>query len=257
MSRYKKSLYKRGLSKYRKVKRRGKKFVGVLVFILTLLYGCFPNQIQQYAPWLPDLLGTEISFELDDLPEYDGKPYVVINNNIPGFTSEEITTEAYEKYSFQDLLGRCGSASACIGKELMPTEERESISEVIPSGWQSKTYDFVDQEYLYNRCHLIGFQLTGENANEKNLITGTRYMNVDGMLPFENEVAQYIYRTGNHVMYRVTPVFEGANLVASGVQMEAYSVEDRGLGVCFHVFVYNVQPGVEINYLTGESHLLQ
>lgn len=176
-----------------------------------------------------------------------------IDQNEPSFTKEEITEDAYEYYGELDELGRCTVAEACIGKELMPTEERGSIGHVKPSGWQTVKYDFVDGKYLYNRCHLIGFQLTGENDNEKNLITGTRYMNVEGMLDFENMVADYIDETGNHVMYRVTPVFEGENLLASGVEMEAYSVEDEGEGISFHVFCYNVQPGVEIDYETGYS----
>ncbi len=181
--------------------------------------------------------------------------YTVLNNNVPQFAEDEITTVAFEDYSELDELGRCGVAFACIGEEIMPTEERESIGQIKPSGWQIAKYDIVDGKYLYNRCHLIGFQLSGENANEKNLITGTRYMNVDGMLPFENMVADYVKETKNHVMYRVTPVFEGDNLLAKGVQMEALSVEDDGAGVSFNVFVNNIQPGVEINYLDGASKL--
>lgn len=181
--------------------------------------------------------------------------YGIINNNIPDFSDRELTDQAYEYYSELDHLGRCGYTMACIGKELMPTEDRQSIGQIKPTGWRISKYDFVDGKYLYNRCHLIGFQLTGENANEKNLITGTRYMNVDGMLPFENMVADYIRETGNHVLYRVTPVFKGDNLVASGVRMEAKSVEDHGAGILFHVYVYNKQPGVEIDYATGENWL--
>lgn len=191
---------------------------------------------------------------VEDVPEYTGQPYVEINDNEPSFTEEEMTTESYEEYSPLDELGRCQTAEACIGEDLMPTEKRESISSVKPTGWINKPYDVVDGGYLYNRCHLIGFQLTGENANEENLITGTRYMNVDGMLPFEDEVADYIHETDNHVMYRVTPVFEGDDLVASGVQMEAKSVEDDGAGVTFNVYVYNVQPYIVINYETGDSY---
>ncbi len=191
--------------------------------------------------------------DLSALPDYNGSPYVIINNNVPYFKDEELTTEPFETYHSLDILGRCGPAYACVGRELMPTDKRESISEVKPSGWHSAKYDFIDQEFLYNRCHLIGFQLTGENANEENLITGTRYLNVEGMLPFENKVAEYIRKTGNHVLYRVTPIFEGGNLLASGVLMEAQSVEDNGYGVMFNVYIYNVQPGVEIDYGTGES----
>lgn len=195
--------------------------------------------------------GDEADATTTEIPEYSGEPYSIINNNIPFFT--ETTTECFEEYPELDSLGRCGAAYACVGIDKMPTEERESISEVKPSGWHNKPYDFVDGGYVYNRCHLIGFQLTGENANERNLVTGTRYMNVKGMLPFENEVADYIASTGNHVMYRVTPVFEGDNLVCSGVLMEAYSVEDDGAGVQFCVFCFNVQPGVSIDYKTGEN----
>lgn len=192
---------------------------------------------------------------LDSIPPYDQQPYVVLQDNVPGFQESDWTTQAFETYSPLDELGRCGVAYANICKELMPTEERGEIGQVKPSGWHTVTYDVVDGRYLYNRCHLIGFQLAGENANKENLITGTRYLNVVGMLPFENEVANYVEETGNHVLYRVTPIFQGDNLVASGVQMEAYSVEDRGEGVCFHVYVYNVQPGVGIKYETGESWL--
>ena len=188
-----------------------------------------------------------------EVPQYTDSPYAIINDNNPLFAPEELTTQAYEYYSGLDLLERCGYTMACIGRELMPTESRGNISHIKPSGWIQARYDFVDGQGLYNRCHLIGFQLTGENANERNLITGTRYMNTEGMLPFENMVADYIKETGNHVLYRVTPIFEGSNLVASGVQMEARSVEDDGEGICFHVYVYNVQPGVGIDYATGES----
>ena len=192
---------------------------------------------------------------MEDLPAFSGDPYVVIDDNQPDFPQADMTTESFESYSSLDLLGRCGSAYANVGQDLMPTEERGEIGQVKPTGWQTVKYDIVDGKYLYNRCHLIGYQLTGENANEENLITGTRYMNVEGMLPFEDEVADYVQETGNHVLYRVTPVFEDLNLVADGVQMEAYSVEDEGAGVCFNVYVYNVQPGVEIDYATGESWL--
>lgn len=190
---------------------------------------------------------------LEDVPAFSGAPYVELDGNQPAFSEAERTAESFETYSTLDELGRCGPAFACIGQDLMPTQERESISQVRPTGWQNAEYDFVDGGYLYNRCHLIGFQLTGENANERNLITGTRYMNVEGMLPFENMVADYVKETGNHVLYRVTPVFEVEELVARGVQMEAWSVEDEGDGVCFNVYVYNSQPGVEIDYRTGES----
>ena len=190
---------------------------------------------------------------LAEVPEYSGDPYVEINDNQPEFEDYELTTEAFEEYSELDELGRCGTAEACVGEETMPTEERGNISSVKPTGWKNKDYDNVDGGRLYNRCHLIGFQLTGENANEKNLITGTRYMNTEGMLPFENMVADYVHETDNHVLYRVTPIFDGDDLVASGVQMEAESVEDDGAGVCFNVYVYNVQPQITINYATGDN----
>lgn len=185
----------------------------------------------------------------------ENKPYAEVNDNVPQFTEEQITTESFESYSDLDDLGRCGPAIACIGKDIMPTEERGAIGQVKPSGWQMAKYDIVDGKYLYNRCHLIGYQLSGENANEKNLITGTRYMNMEGMLLFENMVAAYIEETDNHVMYRVTPIFTENNLLADGVQMEAFSVEDNGKGISFNVFVYNMQPGIEINYLDGTSKL--
>ena len=192
---------------------------------------------------------------LENIPEWSGAAYVELEDNQPGFTKEEMTLEVFELYSDLDGLGRCGAAYANICPELMPTEDRGSIGNVKPTGWVSAKYDCVDGKYLYNRCHLIGFQLAGENANEKNLITGTRYLNVTGMLPFENDVADYVQRTDNHVLYRVTPVFVGNELVARGGQMEAYSVEDAGDGVCFNIFAYNVQPGVVIDYATGESWL--
>ena len=195
------------------------------------------------------------SLSVSEVPEYSGEPYVVINENQPDFSEEDMTKDSFETYSDLDSLGRCQSAYANVGQDLMPTGERGNISRIKPSGWQTAKYDIVDGKYLYNRCHLIGYQLTAENANEKNLITGTRYMNVDGMLPFENMVADYVRETGSHVLYRVTPIFEGDNLVAKGVKMEAYSVEDKGDSVCFNVFVYNVQPGITIDYANGNSKL--
>lgn len=198
---------------------------------------------------------SSISLALEDVPEYDGEEYIVLNNNVPEFSESDLVEESYEEYSKLDSLDRCGTAMACIGTDIMPTEKRGNIGSVKPSGWQTVKYDIVDGKYLYNRCHLIGYQLTGENANERNLITGTRYFNVDGMLPFEDMVADYVKETDQHVLYRVTPVFEGDNLVASGVQMEALSVEDEGEGICFNVYVYNVQPGIAIDYATGDSEL--
>ena len=198
---------------------------------------------------------NESNIDINNIPAYSGNDYIVLNNNIPNFSDSDLTTTSFEEYSPLDSLGRCGVAYANIGTDLMPTEERESISSVKPSGWQSIKYDIVEGKYLYNRSHLIGFQLTAENANKSNLITGTRYFNANLMLPYENMVADYIKETNNHVLYRVTPVFEGNNLVATGVQMEAKSVEDNGEGIEFNVFVYNVQPGITIDYATGASAL--
>ena len=196
---------------------------------------------------------SSYSTDISDLPVYSGEPYVPINDNIPAFSDSDFTTTSFEHYSELDSLGRCGVAFANVGQDLMPTEERGSIGQVKPTGWHTVKYSHVDGQYLFNRCHLIGWQLTAENANKQNLITGTRYLNIEGMLPFENMVADYVKETGNHVLYRVTPVFEGSNLVASGVQMEAWSVEDDGEGICFNVYCYNVQPGVEFDYASGES----
>ena len=187
------------------------------------------------------------------LLKYSGKLYAVVNGGIPSFS--QTGTASWERYGELDRLGRCTAAEACIGRDIMPTLTRGPIGQIKPTGWHTAKYDFVDGKYLYNRCHLIGFQLTGENANERNLITGTRYLNTKGMLPFENMVADYIKDTGNHVMYRCTPVFAENELVARGVHLEAYSVEDKGDGICFNVFIFNVQPGIKIDYLTGESSL--
>ena len=210
-----------------------------IILLLSLLCGCKPI------------------VDLNDIPDYTRYASIKINGGDPFFTEGEITDEAFERYSELDPLGRCGVAFACIGIELMPTEDRGEIASVTPTGWEyggisnNNEYDFVDNKYVYNRCHLIGFQLTGENDNEKNLITGTQYLNIKGMLPYENEVADYVEETGNHVMYRVTPIFNGLDYVAQGVLMEAYSVEDNGRGVCFCIYAYNVQPGVTIDYFTG------
>ena len=196
---------------------------------------------------------TPQKFDISSVPKYSGNPYVAINNNVPFFTEADLTTEPFEIFSNLDNLGRCGVAYANVCTELMPTEDRGSIGMVKPSGWHSVRYENVDGLYLYNRCHLLGFQLTGENANERNLITGTRYMNIIGMLPFENMVADYVKETNNHVLLRVTPIFEGNNLLASGVLMEALSMEDNGDGICFNVFCYNVQPGIIIDYSDGSN----
>jgi len=204
------------------------------------------NNVQQLIESKPTISKTNI-------PAYSGKPYIAINNNVPYFTDRDLTTKSYEYYSNLDSLGRCGVAVANIGKDIMPTTDRGEIGSIKPTGWHTVKYDNVSGKYLYNRCHLIGYQLSGENANEKNLITGTRYLNVEGMLPFENMVDDYIEETNNHVLYRVTPVFEGNNLLASGVIIEAKSVEDNGAGILFNVYCYNVQPDITINYATGES----
>lgn len=193
------------------------------------------------------------SISVSDIPEYSNSAYIKIDNNIPSFKDSEMTTKSFEKYSELDNLGRCSVAYACVGKDIMPAEKRGTIGSVKPSGWHTVKYDCIDGKYLYNRCHLIGYQLTGENANNKNLITGTRYLNVEGMLPFENMVADYVKETDNHVLYRVTPIFERDNLLVSGVQMEAKSVEDNGNGISFNVYCYNVQPDIVIDYKTGES----
>lgn len=202
---------------------------------------------------LAALTADQASYTLSDVPEYSGEPYVTLNENQPDFSEEDLTETSFEAYSEQDALGRCQSAWANIGQDLMPTGERGKIGHIKPTGWHTVKYDSVDGKYLYNRCHLIGFQLTAENANEKNLITGTRHFNVQGMLPFENMVADYVKETDNHVLYRVTPVFEGDDLLSLGVLMEGWSVEDEGEGICFSVFVYNVQPGIIIDYADGGS----
>lgn len=222
-----------------------------LLLSLTLLFGgCSPDSSSESPSQTSD---REASYNLESIPEYTGDPYVVINENVPFFTESNFTEEAFETYSDLDELGRCGAAFANVGKETMPTEERGQIGMIKPSGWQTVKYDCVDGKYLYNRCHLIGYQLSAENANEKNLITGTRYLNVSGMLPFENMVADYIKNTGNHVLYRITPIYQDKNLVASGVLMEAQSVEDDTIRFC--VYCYNVQPGIQIDYATGKSSL--
>lgn len=222
-----------------------------LLLSLTLLFGgCSPDSSSESPSQTSD---REASYNLESIPEYTGDPYVVINENVPFFTESDFTEEAFETYSDLDELGRCGAAFANVGKETMPTEERGQIGMIKPSGWQTVKYDCVDGKYLYNRCHLIGYQLSAENANEKNLITGTRYLNVSGMLPFENMVADYIKKTGNHVLYRITPIYQDKNLVASGVLMEAQSVEDDTIRFC--VYCYNVQPGIQIDYATGKSSL--
>lgn len=245
-------------------KRRKKKGNNLLFTIFSLILTCavffYADKID---PYIRDIFKDSfastytVSYKLDEVPEYFGNSYVVVNDNEPFFEEDDYVTYSYEKYSNLDSLGRCGVAIANIGRDLMPTKARESIGSVKPSGWHTAKYDNVDGKYLYNRCHLIGFQLTGENANPKNLITCTRYMNTVGMLEFENKVANYVKKTGNHVLYRVTPIYDGSNLVANGALMEARSIEDNGKGIKFNVYVYNVQDGIKIDYKTGNSSLIK
>jgi len=243
-------------------RKNNKKLVKIIlsmfIAIIIVIAGYLGIDIERYFNFNYEInkISYTTSFNLDSIPTFTDKAYVVLNENKPEFTEEDFDKESLEEYSKLDYLGRCGSAFAKVGIETMPTEERGEIGGVKPSGWQTIKYDIVDGKYLYNRCHLIGYQLTGENANEENLITGTRYMNVEGMLPFENMVAEYIKETGNHVLYRVTPIFEGENLVASGVQIEAKSIEDNGEGICFNVYVYNSQPRIVIDYSNGNSYLM-
>lgn len=227
--------------------------ISIFIFTALIFAGCFRMDYVKESIIVESTENSE--FTMDRVPYYSGNPFTVINNNITFFTEAEMVSESFEYYSELDEFGRCGETVACVGKDIMPTKERGEIGSVKPTGWHLIKYDCVDGKYLYNRCHLIGYQLTGENDNINNLITGTRYLNVEGMLPFENMVADYVKETGNHVMYRVTPVFEGDNLLASGVLMEALSVEDSGEGIQFNVYCYNVQPGVKIDYATGESVL--
>lgn len=220
----------------------------------TLLVGVGAGSyISETTPAIAATNETQTGFNLASVPAYTDKAYVSVNNGVPYFTDTDMTTASFEKYSELDALGRCGVAFANVGRDIMPTEERGAIGSVKPTGWHTIKYEGVDGKYLYNRCHLIGYQLSAENANEKNLITGTRYLNIDGMLPFENMVADYVKETGNHVLYRVTPIFEGNNLLASGVLLEGKSVEDNGKGILFCSYAYNVQPGIAINYANGDS----
>jgi len=250
-------------------RHKKKKQQNIFIYILLVLVGFFGvyfrNQLidlayQYVVPVIEDneFIQTSIlrrpNYNLDNIPKYNGTPYVEINHNVPNFDLTKDYSKSFENYSNLDTLNRCGVAFANIGKDIMPTSARESIGMVKPSGWHTVKYSGIDGNFLYNRCHLIAFELAGENANTKNLITCTRSMNVKGMLPFENKVAEYVRKTGNHVLYRVTPVFKGLDLVAVGAQMEGYSVEDHGRGIKFNIFVYNVQDGIEIDYHTGNSH---
>ena len=237
-------------------KRRSKNKVNIINIVLVLIIGLLIYTSKDYViAFLNEItVKTEArSYQISEIPPYDGKPYVIINNNNPYSTDEYDTSKTFEIYSELDSLGRCGVAVARVGLDTMPNEERESIGMIKPSGWHTVKYDFVDGKYLYNRCHLIGFQLTGENANPNNLITCTRNMNAKVMLEFENKVADYVKKSKNHVLYRVTPIFEGVNLLATGVEIEAKSIEDDNLE--FNVFIFNVEEGVNINYLTGESSI--
>ena len=238
----------------RKIKNKKKQFMLSILIVLVAIGTYYKDEIQEYIQ-INKTYAIE-SYDMSNIPQYSGNSYVVLNNNKPNFTDEDYLKGSFEEYSELDALGRCGVAYANVSVNTMPIEERGSIGQIKPSGWHTVKYDIVSGKYLYNRCHLIGYQLTGENANPKNLITCTRSMNTEGMLEFENQVADYVKETNNHVLYRVTPIFEGKNLVASGVQIEASSVEDKCKDVCFNVYIYNVQDGIEINYSNGDSHLI-
>lgn len=240
------------MSRKRKKPAGFSKFLSFLICLCLAVFGGAELKNSSFFP--QNAPASYPSLDLQELPQYEGAPYAVIQENDPDFSPSDFSTQSFETYSPLDSLGRCGTAYANIGTDLMPTEDRGNISEIHPSGWHSTTYEGIDGEKLYNRCHLIAFQLSGENANERNLITGTRYMNTEGMLPFEEKVGDYVRETRNHVLYRVTPIFKGNNLVADGVHMEAESVEDQGKGIRFNVYIFNVQPGIEINYATGDSH---
>ncbi|WP_317396364.1 DNA/RNA non-specific endonuclease [Faecalicoccus pleomorphus] len=234
-----------------------RKWLSIGCCLVILLSGCSATPETDSTEKSPtqETISNEETLSVTDIPPYTDSPSVEIHQNIPTFSTYEVqeATTSYETYSELDDLGRCQSAQASIGQDLMPTEERESLGSVTPSGWENAQYSCVDGSWLYNRSHLIGFQLAGEQANALNLITGTRYMNVEGMLPYENQIAEYVKSTGNHVLYEVTPIYKDDNLLASGVQLEAYSVEDQGKGIQFNVYCYNVQPGVQIDYATGET----
>jgi DNA-entry nuclease len=230
--------------------KKKNKLIWIVYILIVCLIGYYTQDQLNNTYSIP-------SYVIENIPEYNGQDYVYINNNEPYFTTEELTTSSFEQYSDLDSLGRCGIAYANISIDLMPTSERESIGMIKPSGWHTIKYDIISGKYLYNRCHLIGYQLTGENANEKNLITCTRQMNTSTMVKFENSVANYIKKTNNHVLYRATPIFKDDNLLATGVQLEALSVEDDGVGIKFNVFIYNVQDGIEIDYKTGDSQLIK
>ncbi len=247
------------MAKRKKKSSKSNIWVTLVVVAVFAIANIYQNNFKEASASLkkekPSIEEEIPSYSLTNIPDYDGNSYIILDNNEPRFEEKDYATEGFEKYSELDSLGRARVAFANVGVEMMPTEKRGSIGMIKPSGWHTIKYDIVDGKYLYNRCHLIGYQLTGENANEKNLITCTRHMNTAGMLPFENQVANYVKETNHHVLYRVTPIYEGDNLLASGVEIEAKSVEDNGEGVKFHVFIYNVQEGIEIDYKTGESKL--
>lgn len=234
--------------------KKSKKIIKLIVLLFVMVIVYFQDDIRLFIDdfFASDNANLYISY---DIPDYTGNMSIVINNNEPMFDEKLKNTNSFESYSRLDSLNRCGVAIANIGIDLMPTEKRESIGMIKPSGWHTIKYDIINDKYLYNRCHLIGYQLTGENANDKNLITCTRQMNTIGMLEYENMVANYIKDTKNHVLYRATPIFEDNNLIAKGIVLEALSIEDNGKGIKFNVFIYNVQDGIEIDYLTGESRL--
>ena len=235
------------------MKKKNKKLItSLILLVIFVCTACYQEELFNFGGTTAN---EETSYDISNIPSYSGSPYVIIDNNEPKFDEKDFSTKSFEEYSDLDSLGRCGVATANISVDMMPTEERGSIGMIKPSGWHTIKYDIVSGKYLYNRCHLIGYQLTGENANEQNLITCTRQMNAETMLEFENQVADYIQETNNHVLYRVTPVFEGDNLLATGVQMEALSIEDDGKGIKFNVFIYNVQDGITIDYKTGDSKL--
>lgn len=238
--------------RYKRRKKKSVKWYLLFIIMVGIIY-LYDTYILEDTYSITD--SDMISYSIDAIPDYNGEDYVIVNSNEPFFKEEDINTDSFEKYGDLDKLGRCTYAYANIGKDLMPTKERESIGIIKPSGWHTVRYDIIeDGKYLYNRCHLIGYQLTGENANEKNLITCTRYMNATVMVRFENMVADYIKKTNNHVLYRVTPFFEGDNLLAKGVLIEALSVEDNGEGIKLNVFVYNIQKGIIIDYSNGDSY---
>lgn len=237
-------------------KKKKKKSSGyLLVLFIALFVAIYNSDVlkETYSSDNGDLLG--VSYQIEDIPEYNGNSYVYINGNKPNFKEEDINTESFEIYGALDSLGRCTYTFANLSRDLMPKNERESIGSIRPSGWHTVKYDFIEGKYLYNRCHLIGYQLTGENANNRNLITCTRKMNTGTMLEYENRVANYIKKTNNHVLYRVIPVFDDDNLLAKGVLMEGLSVEDKGEGIMFNIFVYNVQDGIIIDYSNGDSYI--